>query len=218
MLNPQKESGPNGRARLLDAAQHLFCKLGLSEVTVAQILDRSGVKAPTLYHHFDGKEGLYVTWIGEALRRIEAKLSALDREKGAEAFLIGVRQILLANSSMDVVQVLRDRRWLSDDDSLDLIDKALDRCVFRPIGAGVCEHAKSNGRDLSNEEFGQVFVHLLSLDRPNYRRTSSLESPDRDLVVRLFLNGTVGPIPDGRVESADEVLPDGRESSRANAR
>ncbi|MCH7904444.1 MAG: TetR/AcrR family transcriptional regulator [Armatimonadetes bacterium] len=214
MLNAQKESGPNGRARLLEAAQQLFCKLGLSEVTVAQILDHSGVKAPTLYHHFDGKEGLYVAWIGEALRRIESKLSALDRQEGPEAFLRGVRQVLLANTSMDVVQVLRDRRWLSGDESLDLIDKALDSCVFRPIGAGVCDYAKSNGRDLSKEEFGQVFVHLLSLDRPKYRRASSMESLDRDLVIRLFLSGTASPVSAGM----GEVPADGLESSRANAR
>ena len=213
MPNTPKDAGPNGRARLLEAAQQLFCKLGLSEVTVAQILDRSGVKAPTLYHHFDGKEGLYVTWIGEALRRIESSLSSLDSEEGAEAFLRGVRQILLANTSMDVVQVLRDRRWLSENGSLDMIDEALDTCVFRPIGAGVRNFARSNGRDLSKEELGQVFVHLLSLDRPKYQRASSMESPDRDLVIGLFLNGTAGPVPVGVAEVPANVL----ESSKAKA-
>ena len=46
----------------MTAAGKLFGTTGLSEVTVAQILDQSGVKAPTLYHHFGGKEGLYVAW------------------------------------------------------------------------------------------------------------------------------------------------------------
>ena len=50
---------PPGRASLLEAAAALFAELGYDAVTTRQILERAGVEAPSLYHHFGSKLGLY---------------------------------------------------------------------------------------------------------------------------------------------------------------
>jgi len=50
---------PPGRASLLTAAATLFAELGYDAVTTRQILERAGVEAPSLYHHFGSKLGLY---------------------------------------------------------------------------------------------------------------------------------------------------------------
>lgn len=50
---------PPGRASLLAAAAALFAELGYDAVTTRQILERAGVEAPSLYHHFGSKLGLY---------------------------------------------------------------------------------------------------------------------------------------------------------------
>ena len=74
-LEKQVEINGSGRRRLMAAASRLLSKSGLSEVTVAQILDHSGVKAPTLYHHFGGKDGLYVTWVSNTLDVVDAEFT-----------------------------------------------------------------------------------------------------------------------------------------------
>ncbi|MBM4244557.1 MAG: TetR/AcrR family transcriptional regulator [Deltaproteobacteria bacterium] len=48
-----------GRESLLEAATSLFAEHGYDAVTTRQILERAGVEAPSLYHHFDSKLGLY---------------------------------------------------------------------------------------------------------------------------------------------------------------
>ncbi len=62
---PSRRSGdrrpgrPPGRESLLAAAAALFAELGYDAVTTRQILERAGVEAPSLYHHFGSKLGLY---------------------------------------------------------------------------------------------------------------------------------------------------------------
>ncbi len=50
---------PPGRESLLAAATALFAEHGYDAVTTRQILERAGVEAPSLYHHFGSKLGLY---------------------------------------------------------------------------------------------------------------------------------------------------------------
>ena len=123
-----------GRRRLMTAASKLFGSTGLSEVTVAQILDHSGVKAPTLYHHFGGKEGLYVAWACQAFDAMQAEFKALSsKDLLLHDFLLESCRILLSQRSMDVLQVMRDRRWLADPDSVEQVNDSLNEAVFRQI-------------------------------------------------------------------------------------
>jgi AcrR family transcriptional regulator len=58
-LHETRSRKPPGRESLLRAAAGLFAELGYDGVTTRQILEKAGVEAPSLYHHFSSKLGLY---------------------------------------------------------------------------------------------------------------------------------------------------------------
>ena len=51
--------GTSTRQRALDAALELFSRRGYQGVSMGDIADALGIKAPSLYKHFKGKEELY---------------------------------------------------------------------------------------------------------------------------------------------------------------
>lgn len=57
--NGRAASRPPGREKLLESAAALFAESGYDGVTTRRILERAGVEAPSLYHHFGSKLGLY---------------------------------------------------------------------------------------------------------------------------------------------------------------
>jgi AcrR family transcriptional regulator len=173
----------------MTAASKLFAKSGLSEVTVAQILDQSGVKAPTLYHHFGGKEGLYVTWACHTLDVMDAEFKALaSTGPTLRDFLLEAGRILLSQRSMDIMQVMRDRRWLADPDSVEQIDDALKVAVFQPIARAI-----EDGTTIKDAgDASQLFVHTVSVRRPCYRRAGSIDPAATEEIVDLFLSGVHG--------------------------
>lgn len=173
----------------MTAAERLFAKSGLSEVTVAQILEQSGVKAPTLYHHFGGKEGLYVTWACHTLDVVDAEFKALAAsDPTLRDFLLGACRILLSNRALDVLQVMRDRRWLSDPDSLEQVDDALKVAVFQPIARAIEDATPIKDAFDSS----QIFVHMVHVRRPNYRRSGAMETTSPEEIVDVFLSGIHG--------------------------
>ena len=187
-----REANGSGRRRLMTAASRLFLSTGLSEVTVAQILDHSGVKAPTLYHHFGGKEGLYVAWASQSLDVVEAEFRALSNSGAPlRPFLVEACQILLSGRSMDFLQVMRDRKWLSDPESLEQINDALNVAVFTPIATAI--EASTSLKDA--RDAAQLFVHMVSARRPAYLRSDSREPVGAEEIVDLFMSGIMA---DGR--------------------
>jgi AcrR family transcriptional regulator len=192
-----RESGGSGRRRLMTAAARLFQTTGLSEVTVAQILDHSGVKAPTLYHHFGGKEGLYVAWASQTLDVIEAEFRALAAAgHPLRVFLVEACRILLSARSMDFLQVMRDRKWLSDPESLEQVNEALSVAVFTPISRAIEELTPiKDGRDAA-----QLFVHMVCVRRPAYLRADAIEPIPDEEIVDLFVSGVIS----GRRTSGDD--------------
>ena len=182
----RNEVSGTGRRRLMTAAAKLFGSTGLSEVTVAQILDHSGVKAPTLYHHFGGKEGLYVAWACHAFDGMEADFKALS-SKGLllHDFLLESCRILLSQRSVDVLQVMRDRRWLADPESLEQVNDSLNEAVIRQIARAIqAGTSVSEPRDAS-----QLFVHMVSTRRPQYRRSDTVEGIPPEAIVDVYLRG-----------------------------
>jgi len=170
----------------MEAAARLFSTTGLSEVTVAQILDHSGVKAPTLYHHFGGKEGLYVAWACHALDGIEAEFKVIESQNLVlEEFLLESCRIMLSQRSMDFIQVMRDRRWLADPDSAEQVNDAINVSVYRKIASAI-----QIGTDVKEpRDAAQLFVHMVSMRLPQYRRSDAFEGISTDEIVRVFLNG-----------------------------
>jgi AcrR family transcriptional regulator len=70
---PPRSAAPDGRARLIAAAREVFGEQGYGSTTVADLLTAAGVNAPTLYHHFDGKAGLFIAAAEDAYGPVIAR-------------------------------------------------------------------------------------------------------------------------------------------------
>ncbi len=83
------------RADILRAARKLFATNGYAATTTGEIAGAAGVTVGALFHHFDGKTGLFQ----KVFEQLEAELDAHVRESagetgGLEAFLVGFRAYL----------------------------------------------------------------------------------------------------------------------------
>lgn len=124
----------NGRTKLLDAANGLFARAPFSSVGVAQILEGAGVQAPTLYHHFGDKEGLYVAWAESAMAEAGARIAgALAMPGDLRSKFAGVATALLAGSNHDVLLTLREATSLSRAESGERILNAYFTFVYEPV-------------------------------------------------------------------------------------
>jgi len=61
------EEEVGGRRRVLDAAAELFVRQGYSGTTLRQIASEAGIKAGSIYHHFDSKEALFVAVLNDGM-------------------------------------------------------------------------------------------------------------------------------------------------------
>ena len=54
------------RAEILDAAWAVAREVGLAQITLREVADRVGMRAPSLYTHFDSKHAIYDAMFGQA--------------------------------------------------------------------------------------------------------------------------------------------------------
>jgi AcrR family transcriptional regulator len=83
------------RSEILAAARRLFAERGYAATTTGEIAEAAGVTVGALFHHFDGKPGLF----RNVFEQIDAELETCIRdaagpEAGLEAFLAGFRAYL----------------------------------------------------------------------------------------------------------------------------
>lgn len=57
-----------GRRRVLDAAAGLFVAQGYAGTTLREIAAAAGIKAGSIYHHFDSKEALFVAVLDDGMQ------------------------------------------------------------------------------------------------------------------------------------------------------
>lgn len=89
------------RERILDSALELFVDQGVVATSIEDVCDRSGASVGSLYHHFEGKEGLARELYAAGLAGYQAAfLDELRRHDEAQA---GVRAI-----------VARHLRWCTE--------------------------------------------------------------------------------------------------------
>jgi len=81
-----------GRSRVLDAAAELFVAQGYRGTTLRQIAATAGIKAGSVYHHFDSKEALYVAVLNEGMVVMTDAFAAtqkqLDRDASVSSQLV----------------------------------------------------------------------------------------------------------------------------------
>lgn len=122
-----------GRESLLKAAHESFAYDGFERVGVAQILERAQVQAPTLYHHFSDKEGLYMEWLTGAFHAIEGQLLPLtDPSIPLSSALQAVAAHLL-RVDFDIRQAMHDGERLSRPESKERVLGCYLQAIYSPL-------------------------------------------------------------------------------------
>ena len=125
-LNKNVERGRATRAHVIEVATRLFAEHGYDGTSVEAVQDSSGVSRGSLYHHFPGKEALFLAVLEEVGARIgrQGEEAARDAADPVALLRIGgqlwirnacdpvVRQIML----IDAPAVLGWERWRALDE------------------------------------------------------------------------------------------------------
>ncbi|MBO7451600.1 MAG: TetR/AcrR family transcriptional regulator [Clostridiales bacterium] len=67
----------NTREKIIDEALSLFSQKGYGDVYVSEIAEAVGIKAPSLYKHFKGKQEIFDALIEEIRNRYESQASSI---------------------------------------------------------------------------------------------------------------------------------------------
>jgi len=174
----QAERRDATRAQLLHAGRRLFAAVGYDDVAAEQIVAEAGVTRGALYHHFDGKAGLFEAVFVEIERELIAQFPIEDLtggdalgtlRAGIGRFLdltleAGVQRITL----IDGPAVLGWSRWqeIEAEHGLGLIRAGLDAAV----DAGQIRRLPT--ADLANALLGALIETALAVARADDRKAA----------------------------------------------
>lgn len=82
----------------MDAAILLFTNRGYAATSVREIVEMAGVTKPSLYYHFESKEGIYLAILEELLKIADESIAASRVKDGTarerlQAFLLGIFRV-----------------------------------------------------------------------------------------------------------------------------
>ena len=127
-MNKNIERGQATRAHLIEVATRLFAAHGYDGTSIEAVLAESGVSRGSLYHHFGGKEALFLAVFEAAGARLGAEMEAATQHAAdpVDMLRIGcatwirqagdpvVQQIML----IDAPAVLGWQRWRELDEPI----------------------------------------------------------------------------------------------------
>ncbi len=100
------------RQQILRKASVLFMELGYRAVSTRMVANACGLTQPALYHHFSGKQDLYVAVVMEELARLRHGLSAILRQDGTgRERLARTASFLTERTDVDHALMAHDIRW-----------------------------------------------------------------------------------------------------------
>jgi AcrR family transcriptional regulator len=84
------------RRKLEGVARRLFAERGFADVSAEEIVACANVTRGALYHHYDGKEGLFQAVVDELMQEVHARLekSALGASDPLQAITCGIGMFL----------------------------------------------------------------------------------------------------------------------------
>ncbi|SOC57770.1 TetR/AcrR family transcriptional regulator [Ornithinimicrobium cerasi] len=72
---PRTPRGARTRARLLEAAEHVFATVGYPDASIVKITEEAGVALGTFYVHFAGKKEIFDEVVGDLSHRVRQAMS-----------------------------------------------------------------------------------------------------------------------------------------------
>ena len=206
-MTPAEPGRESGRAEILAAARRLFMSRGYRAVSTRDIADAVGVTQPALYHHFGGKEALYVAVMEDELATISARLDMAARSEAPPAErLAGAATVLAEHGEHDLGQMFHDLRQEISEENRRRIGLAFRAAMRDPILSIVDALVDDGSIDLGSAGLarGEAAMLLLSnvrllVDAARGPAAGPARSPEEigRLATRLLLRalGTPGAAP-----------------------
>lgn len=146
-------------ANLIAIGRAIFAEQGYTRTAAEEIVSRAGVTRGALYHHFDGKEGLFVAVLEAVQQEVSARIEAaaasesdiwVQLEAGCRAFLASsldptVQRIML----VDGPAVLGWERWRALDEAhsmrllREVLEALLTEQIIKPLPLEALTHLLS---------------------------------------------------------------------------
>ncbi|MGN6033636.1 MAG: TetR/AcrR family transcriptional regulator [Thermomicrobiales bacterium] len=196
-------------AAILREAKRLFMEFGYRAVSTRMVAEASRVTQPALYHHFSGKEDLYVAVLLQELGEMGSRLGAIaDGDATVLDRLEQVARYLANRTHHNLTLMQHDIRTELGDASAAIVGARFFEQVVGPINR-IVEQGIADGLigapetvGLAPIQMGLYFLHQVSfVTRPPARTDHArvierhLSAVTRErLVVELFLRG-VGSTP-----------------------
>lgn len=203
------------RHLILRQARVLFMELGYRAVTTRMVASACGLTQPALYHHFGGKQDLYVAVLMDELDRLRRGLTAIVRSRRSSLErLERAASFLTEHTDVDHALMAHDIRWELSPDRRSHVSLVFRQSLVEPmgiiLGGAVEEGTVRNPADLG-VPIPVLVMHFLNVIR--FVVTSDHVTPMGDrsgpggshrdranLVLTLFLGG-MGPAQEGMTAS-----------------
>jgi AcrR family transcriptional regulator len=96
------------KAKLERVARELFAERGFTELSAEELVARAGVTRGALYHHYNGKEGLFEAIVEGAMKEVHAKLAmeAAGEADPLRGLLRGIHAFLNISTQPSIQRIL----------------------------------------------------------------------------------------------------------------
>ena len=149
-MNPQVKIRPDDtRARIMEAAETLFRRLGYAKTAVADIASELDMSPANIYRFFPSKTAIVQAMCQRCLLELEEKVWAIARSRGPaaqrlerlqlEIFAYHKENLLEEEKVSDIVQVAMEESWAAIMAHKEVIRTALELILRDGIDAGEFE-------------------------------------------------------------------------------
>jgi AcrR family transcriptional regulator len=172
--------GARTRERILDAAERVFAEKGFAGTSLRDVADAAGLRIPSLYNHFPGKESLYAAVLERGLSPVLALLSEWVRAGAAGDRRVYLERLLALIAQRPNVPRLVQHETLAGAERL----PPLLREWFKPAFAKAEEilRASRGARRWSDEEIPLLVIAAFTF--PPVYRALTREDLSHDVVAR----------------------------------
>ena len=180
---------------ILEAAQALFLEKNYADVTMTDIAEAADVTKGALYHHFSGKEDLYLRMMhsyledmGSVLRQVAEASEGTSRQR-LHQFTLTFLQ--LPPEKRELMRLVRRDINIFKDPQREQLIRAYQAALPEQVEA-IIREAIVNGEIMAADARLLSWEHVALVEvalRPYARRVLNNHEETADFVIRLFFDG-----------------------------
>jgi AcrR family transcriptional regulator len=162
----------------MEAAEALFSRYGYARVSISQLLDASDLRAPSLYHHYGGKEKLYASWALKSLARMGASLRTIRPAESAEGLTSQIVHAIGTGKDVNLLHLASEMDLFEEPETKSLLMESLEGNVIQPI-----QHLLSLAGLNSSRESALLLAKMAMFLHPSYQ--ALCENPNPHLIAQV---------------------------------